>query len=101
MTSNHPACRRTMAWMRARLAMRLSVRVGNVLRRQVGADGDAGHLSISSVYELFQADDERTEAKRLIGIAQRWPRRKGAEIEENGYSGVENRSGLFLQEDGE
>jgi len=67
-------CRRTRAWIAARRAMRLSVRVGEVLRRAVGPDGDAGQLNVAHMQALFQTDNEKAEVLRLIGMAKRWPR---------------------------
>lgn len=55
--------------------MRLSVRVGEVLRRRAGVDGDAGLLDESHVKKLFSKETERIEANRLIEIAKRHPKR--------------------------
>ena len=85
MTPTSPACRRTRAWIQARLAMHLSVRVGNVLRSRVGPEGDAGQLSHSHVLAMFQNDNERAEAQRLIALAQRWPRKGKAINDENSH----------------
>lgn len=73
-TPTSPACRRTSARIRAYAAIRLSVRVGNVLRARVGPEGDAGQLNVTHVRELFVADNERDEALRLIELAKRWLR---------------------------
>lgn len=102
MTPISPACCRTSAWIKARLAMRLSVRVGNVLRQRVGPEGDAGHLNAGHVNSLFVKDSERAEALRLIELAKRWPRRgKVISAEENSRYRMGDYFGSFVQENGE
>ena len=83
MTPTHRVCCRTKSWIVARLAMRLSVRVSDRLRAYVKADGDAGLLDESYIKKLFSKETERIEAKRLIEIAKRHPKRRknGQEIE--------------------
>jgi len=103
MTPTSPACRRTRAWIAASRATRLSVRVGDVLRRSVGPEGDAGQLNGSHVNSLFVRDNERTEAARLIILAKRWPRR-GAITNgknENSHYRMGDYGGVLMQEIGE
>lgn len=102
-TTTPPVCRRTRAWIRAWLAIHLSVRVGEVLRKRVGPEGDVGHLNSGHVQAMFRLDNERTEANRLIEIAQRWPkigRAKNGEGE-NGHYRMDNYDGALMQKDGE
>lgn len=88
MTPTHRVCCRTKCWIVARLAMRLSVRVSDRLRDYVTVDGDAGLLDESHVNKLFSKETERVEAKRLIEIAKRHPKRRknGQEGESRHYS---------------
>ena len=76
MTPTHRVCCKTKSWIVARLAMRLSVRVSDRLRAYVAVDGDAGLLDESRVNKLFSKETERIEAKRLIEIAKRHPKRR-------------------------
>ena|SRR3990167_1313847 len=97
------ACRRTRAWIAACHAIYLSVRVGEVLRRYVGLEGDAGHLGESHVNSLFMRNDEYAEALRLIALAKRWPRRgviANGKNKESQYR-LGDYGWTFVSEDGE
>ena len=96
-------CRRTMACIRAKAAITVSVRVGNVLRQRVGKDGDVGHLDITEIQRAFTKPVEQAEVRRLVELGQRWPRKGGITNgkTDNGDYRVENNVWEGLPEGGD